>query len=330
MKINIKEATQYSLDILLKLGLSKEESELITENFIDAELSNRKTHGLVRLLGFKKSKDLNKLNTSELNLNIVSESDSHLHIDGVEKTGYGVVYKSLDKAFEKIKKNKLIAVGIRNTGVSGFVGSYARKAVEHDLIFIGFNNSTGGLIPYGSIQQMWGTNPLTIGIPTNDIPVILDMASSQITWGDLLVAKNEDRKIQESVALDSEGNITTDPSKAMEGGLLPFSGHKGSGLAFIVELIGGALTGARVGNNVPGGCGTFYILIDPTLFRPIADFKKDVETAINELKESPKMKGFEEIYFAGEHSYKIRQENLKQDSFDISEKLYDDLQNLLQ
>lgn len=329
MKISTNEATKYSVDILSKLGLSKEESELITENLIDAELSNRKTHGLVRLLGFKKSKDSEKLNTSELSLNVISESESHLHVDGAEKLGFGVVYKSLDKAFEKIKKNKLLAVGIRNAGISGFVGSYARKATEQNLIFIGFNNSTGGLIPYGSIQEMWGTNPLTVGIPTNDIPVILDMASSQITWGDLLVAKNEGKSIPEGVALDTEGNATTDPAKAMEGGILPFSGHKGSGLAFIVELLGGALTGARVGNNVPGGCGTFYILIDPTLFRPIEDFKKDVETAIKELKESPKMKGFEEIYFAGERSYKARQENLKQGSFDISEKLYSDLQSLL-
>ena len=155
------------------------------------------------------------------------------------------------------------------------------------------------------------------------------MASSQITWGDLLVAKNEGKQIKEGVALDSEGNITTDPSKAMEGGLLPFSGHKGSGLAFIVELLGGALTGARVGNNVPGGWGSFYILIDPTLFRPLDDFKTDVQTAINELKTSPKMKGFDEIYFAGEHSYKIRQENITNGTIDITEKLYNDLQSLL-
>ena len=329
MNITIDNAKQLSNDILALLGISQTEANLITENLIDAELSNRKTHGLVRLLGFKRSKDSDKLNTSELKLNIISESDSHLHINGDNKMGFGVIYKSLDKAFEKIKKNKLLAVGINNIGVSGFIGSYARKATEQDLIFIGFNNSTGGLIPYGSIKEMWGTNPFTVGIPTNDIPVILDMASSQITWGDLLVAKNEGKQIKEGVALDAEGNITTDPSKAMEGGLLPFSGHKGSGLAFIVELLGGALTGSRVGNNVPGGWGSFYILIDPTLFRPLSDFKNDVQTAIKELKDSPKMKGFQEIYFAGEHSYKIRQENITNGTIDITEKLYNDLQSLL-
>jgi len=329
MNITIDKAHEISATILLQLGIENDEADLITENLIDAELSNRKTHGLVRLLGFKRSKDYNKLNTDKINLSIISESDAHMHIDGKGKMGFGIIYKSLDKSFEKIKKNKLLAVGIKNIGVSGFIGSYARKATEKNLIFIGFNNSTGGLIPYGSIKEMWGTNPLTVGIPTNDIPVILDMASSQVTWGDLLVAKNEGKQIKEGVALDSEGNVTLDPSKAMEGGLLPFAGHKGSGLAFIIELLGGALTGSRVGNNVPGGWGSFYILIDPTLFRTIEDFKKDVETAIKELKESPKMKGFDEIYFAGEHSSRTRQENIKQGSFDISDKLYNDLQNLL-
>lgn len=329
MNINIEIATQLSNDILKNLKITPTEVQLITQNLIDAELANKKTHGLVRLLGFKRTSDAGKLNTEPLDLQVISESDSHLHIDGNGKMGFGVIYKSLDNAFEKIKTSKLLAVGIKNTGVSGFIGSYARKATEQNLIYIGFHNSTGGLIPHGSIKEMWGTNPLTVGIPTNNIPVILDMASSQITWGDLLVAKNEGKAIKEGVAIDADGNITTDPSKAMEGGLLPFAGHKGSGLAFIVELLGGALTGSRVGNNVQGGWGSFYILIDPTLFRPLNDFKNDVEVAINELKDSPKMKGFDEIYFAGEQSYKTRQSNIANGSFEISEKLYSDLQNLL-
>lgn len=165
MNITIDNAKQLSNGILTRLGISQTEANLITENLIDAELSNRKTHGLVRLLGFKRSKNSDKINTAELKLNIISESDSHLHINGDNKMGFGVIYKSLDKAFEKIKKNKLLAVGINNIGVSGFIGSYARKATEQNLMFIGFNNSTGGLIPYGSIKEMWGTNPLTVGIP---------------------------------------------------------------------------------------------------------------------------------------------------------------------
>ena len=126
-----------------------------------------------------------------------------------------------------------------------------------------------------------------------------------------MVARQEGKKIKEGVAVDEGGVITTDPEKAMKGGLLPIAKHKGSGLAFIVELLAGALTGSRVGFSVPGGWGTAYILIDPSIFRPINEFKNDVETAIKELKNAPKAEGVKEIYFPGEHSQKLREKNLQ-------------------
>lgn len=328
MKIAITKAGQLSTDILLEIGIPQDEASLITENLIDAELANRKSHGLVRLIGFVKKKSDGELNTEPLEINVISESESHLHIDGNGKMGFGLIYKSLDLAFEKIKSNKLLAVGIGNTGISGFIGSYARKATEKNLIFIAFNNSPSRLVPYGSIERMWGTNPLTVGIPTNDIPVILDMASSKITLGDILVARTEKKLLEEDVVLDKNGIMTTDPDKAVDGGLLPIAGHKGSGLGFVIELLGGALTGSRVGNNVPGGWGSFYILIDPTLFRPLTDFKNDVEIAIKELKESSRMRGFDEIYFAGEQSYNARKEHLRNGEIEITEKLLNDLYGL--
>jgi LDH2 family malate/lactate/ureidoglycolate dehydrogenase len=114
--------------------------------------------------------------------------------------------------------------------------------------------------------------------------------------------------------------------KAIDGGLLPIAGHKGSGLAFMVELLAGALPGSRVGYAVPGGWGSFAILIDPTIFRPLVDFKNDVEKAIKELKAAPKAEGFHEIYFAGEQSHKKREECLKTGVVDINDKMFDALQ----
>ena len=160
--------------------------------------------------------------------------------------------------------------------------------------------------------------------------MILDMASSQITWGDLLVAKNEKKQIKAGVAIDSLGEITTDPAKVTEGGgLLPFFGHKGSGLAFVVELLAGALTGSRVGNDVPGGWGSFYILLDPTMFRPLPEFTSDVGRAIKELKNAPKAKGFIEVFFAGEQSSNLRDKHLADGFFDVSDNLYQSLMKIL-
>jgi len=266
-----------------------------------------------RCKGYKKSND---------QLHILRQTNNSLYIDGKGHFAMPIIYKSLDAAFKMVKNSKLVCVGIKDTDVSGFLGDYARIATEEDLVFIGVFNSQAQIIPYGGKKKLWGTNPLTVGVPTNTIPVILDMASSKMTWGGLLVAHAEKRRLEKGIGLDKFGNPTTDPTDIIDdGGLFPFYGHKGSGLAFIVELLAGAMTGSQIGHDTPGGCGSFYILIDPTMFRPLRDFKKDVEKAILGLKAAPRMNEEEEIFFAGEKSQRLRLKQLKEGSFDVSERI---------
>lgn len=303
---------------------------MITKNLIDGELVGRKSHGLVRLPAIKRNINSGKISTTKEDIVVVKDTPTSLLIDAKNKPAFIAIYKSLNLAIKKARKSGVATVGIQNAAYcSGLIGSYARKAASKDLIFIGFNNSPGGLIPYGAKKDLWGTNPLTVGIPTHNNPVILDMASSKITWGDLLIARQEGKKIKKGVAVDKDAKPTTDPEKAMEGGLLPIAKHKGSGLAFIVELLAGALTGSRVGYAVEGGWGTSYILINPALFRPLEQFKADVETAIKELKNAPKAKGFDEIYFPGEQSFNKKKAGLESGELEISDNLYSELQELL-
>lgn len=331
MKIKIEEATKLAITTLTKFGFTQEEAKYCTENCLEGELTGKKTHGFVRIPMLIKSVKGEKIKVGGEEITIVKETPVSLLIDGKGKTGLYVVNKSIEMGIEKVKKSGMLIVGVTNTAlISGLIGQYARKASENDLIFIGFNNSSGGLIPYGSIKEIFGTNPLTISAPTNDLPVILDMASSKITWGNLLIAKAESKSIPENTALDAEGNVTTDPEKAMEGGLLPYAEHKGSGMAFMVEILGGALTGSRCGHNIEGGWGSVFILVDPNILRPIDEFKKDVESLINEVKTSPKMKGFNEIYFPGEQSQKERQNNLKAGEFELSDTIFEQINNLLE
>jgi len=330
MKIKIADAIDLSNKILTKLGFSKEDSKLITKNLIDAELAGKTTHGFVRLMAIKAKIDKNQINVESKGLVVINETPTILSIDAKNKPGFIPIYKSLELAIPKAKKNGVVVVGIGNSAyASGFIGAYAREAAEKDLIFIGFNNSPGGLVPHGSKQELWGTNPITVSIPSEDKPVILDMASSKITWGDLLVAKQENKKLPKGVAIDAQGKETTDPEEAMGGGLLPFFGHKGSGMGFIVELIAGAITGSRIGTAIKGGWGTTYILIDPSKFRLLSDFKKDVSAEIKNLKKSPKAKGVKEIYYPGEQSQKIMIKNRKKDFIKISDNLYSSLMDII-
>ncbi len=328
MKVRIKDAENLSNSILQKLGFSKKDSQLITQNLIDGELVNKKSHGLIRIPAIKRKLDEKKINAKEKTF-VIKETDTLLYLDGKYRPGFIVIYESLDKAIKKAKKSGVVVVGLKDLGyASGFIGSYARIAAKNDLIFIAFNNSPGGLVPHGSTDAIWGTNPLTVGVPAGNKPVILDMASSKTTWGDLMVVRNEGRSLKKGIAIDSKGNPTVDPTKAMEGGILPIGEHKGSGIAFIVELLAGALTGSMVGGVVSGGWGTSYILIDPSKFRPLKKFKSDVKATIAKLKESTKAKGFSEINFPGERSFDTGRKNLDSGEMEINKNLWSQLENL--
>ncbi|MBU1034140.1 Ldh family oxidoreductase [Patescibacteria group bacterium] len=327
--MKITEAVDLSNQILAKLNFRIEEAELITKNLIEAELVEKKTHGLIRLLSIAKLVAQGKIAVNDEDIEVISEHPATIHFNGKYKAGFYVIYKSLEKAFVKVKQSGILAVGLKDLAyASGYIGDYARLAAEKNLIFIGFHNSPGGLVPFGTTKNLWGTNPVTIGVPTYSVPVILDMASSKSTWGNLLLAQNEGKNLEPDLAIDQTGRPTINPNEAMLGGLLPIAGYKGSGLAFIVELLAGNLSDSRVGGAVEGGWGSFYLLIDPALFKDIKSFKDDTQKAIDELKNSPKAEGVSEVFFPGEQSYLKREAHLTSGQIQISDKLLSELEQL--
>ena len=332
MRLKIYEVNEIIIQFISRLGFSPEEASLISENFLDAEISGKQSHGLGNLLWFQRAVSIKGSSGYDVNINpeeikITKETPVSLHIDGRHKTGHLVIRKGLELAFEKIKTSSIVLVGLHNTAPStGYLGFWAKKATEKNLIFMSWNNSNGRNAPFGSTQRLYGTDPITIGIPTNGTPIILDMATSKITVGQLMNYQRDKKELPLESAIDAEGNDTTDAEIAwVEGALLPFGGYKGSGLTFIAEILAGALTGSRVGYSVPGGWGTFFILFDPTIFRPLEEFKKDIDIAINELKTSKKRTGVSEIFYPGEKSQKIRQTNLDNGYIDVDESLIEQL-----
>lgn len=332
MKIKIDELKNLSMNALERIGFSNEDSKTITEHLVAAELCGKKSHGIVRIPRLKAQVEQGKIKTISEDPGIVKETPISLHIDGKFKTALVVLDWTIDKAIPKAKKNMVCFVGTKDVGpVSGMIGYFARKVAKEDLILLGFNNSPAGLTPHGSKESLWGTNPFTVGIPTSnpDLPIVLDMASSRMTFGDVMVHAALNKMLPEGVSLDKEGNPTTDPKKASEGSQLPFEGRKGSGLAMIVEILAGPLVGSKGGNVVSGAqWGSFFILLNPELFRSVKELKEDVDKMIQELKNSKKQEGVEEIFYPGEHSGKKMLENKKLGEVDVTDELLVNLKNI--
>jgi len=332
MKVKINKLTNLSDRILTKFGYSKEERSYCTELLLEGELTGKFSHGFNRLISMKKMIDEGKVQVNSKKIEIKKETTQSILVDGKRKTGFYVIPKTFDIALEKVKKNKvnIFCGGVFNTSpAAGMVGYYARKAAEENLIYLGFHNSMSYLIPFGAKKSLFGTNPVTIGIPTNDIPVIWDCSSSKVSVGSIVLTKKEGKKIPKGIALDENGKPTLDPEQALKGGILPFSEHKGSGMAMIVELLAGALTGSSIRKEKQWNWGSFFILINPSMFRPIDEFKNEVEQTIKDLKALSKAKGFKQIYYPGERSQNLRRSLLKKGKIEVNDVVYKELENVM-
>ena len=330
MKLSVSEMRKYLSDKLSSFGFPEKQISLIAENFLEAEISGKTSHGLSKLIWFKSAIDKGQMPIVKDEPTVMKETPVSLLINGNQATGFYVMNYALELALEKVKKSGMVGVGLTNTSpTTGYVGAYARKSAEEKMIFLGFNNSPGRVAPHASKKKMLGSNPTTVGIPAGDKSVILDMATSKITVGDLTKSMAVDKPLSKGIAINANGQPETDPQVVWdEGALLPIAGHKGSGLALVGEFLAGALTGSRVVFSVEGGWGTFFILIDPTMFREIEEFEKDVKAGIRELKDLPRVNKNTEIYYPGEQSQIARDQTLKNDYVEIDNNLWNKLEAL--
>jgi len=293
MKIMANKEKALITEILTNIGLKKENAEIVSEATLDADLKGFSSHGIGRFPQYINAINRGNINI-EGNIDIEKETDSIALMNGNGLFGQVVAYKAMDLAIKKAKKTGIGAVGTHNANHFGVTGFYSDLAIKKDVIGIVTANTDPAMAPYGGKVAVIGTNPIAIGIPANETYITIDMATSVSARGKLLEAKRKGEKIPEDIALDADGNPTTDPSKALEGSILPFGAYKGYGLAFMIEIITGPLVNAAFGSKVEGTAnyekkctkGDFFIAIDPSKFVDINKFKEETEEFVREVRSS--------------------------------------------
>lgn len=332
MEISIEKARSLSVQVLEKFGFNNTDSAAATEVILAGEMTGKASHGLVRLVNMKKMIDDGRVVVNQDKNEIVKETANSVLVDGKGKPGFMVAPFALEKALEKMADQKvgIVCGGATNESPAvGMIGHFARKAVEKNLIYLGFHNSMSYLVPHGAKKGVWGTNPITIGVPSTLGPVIWDCSSSKISVGEVIIAKRDGKQIPEGFGLDKEGNPSTDPSTILSGGILPFAGHKGSGMAMMVELLSGVLIHSSIRPDSQWNWGSFFILIDPTMFGDIDTYKQEVTKSIKMLKATPKANGVDEIFYPGEQSDRKYKQALKTGTIESSQSVYDELNAIL-
>ena len=322
------------IQIFKKHKLSENHSKVCAEYLIKAELVEARSHGLTRLKMYC-DRLKKKLINPKPNIKIKKINPSISHIDADNSIGFVSADFGIAQAIKSAKKTGIGLVGIKNSGHFGLSSFYAEKAVKKNLIVFCFTNAPPALAPHGAKKSLFGTNPICFGAPTGKVPFILDTSTSKINRGRIRHAQKFNKKIPFGVALDKHGKITVNAKNALDGTQLPIAGFKGSGLAWMVDILSGVLTGSSHGGKTkdpfddftgPQNVGHLFITINPKIFIG-QKFKTEMKKNIKIVKKLPKAKGFDSILYPGERKYSLYKKNLNKD-ISIPKKILQEMDNL--
>ena len=324
--------------ILIKIfkinGLSTTHAKTSSDALINAELVGAHSHGLSRLKMYC-DRIQKKVINPKPKIKIKKISQSITQIDANNSIGFVAADIAIKQAIKNAKKTGIGLVGVKNSGHYGLSGYYAEQAVKKNLIVFCFTNAPPAIAPHGARKKLFGTNPICFGTPTaSKVPFILDTSVSEINRGKIRVAARLGKKIPKGVALDNFGNPTTNAKKALAGVQLPIAEFKGSGLAWMVDILSGVFTGGNHGGKVkdpfddftgPQNIGHLFIVMKSNLF--VENYNKKIRENIKRIKKLPKIKGVKEILYPGQSKYSRYKKNLKK-KIQISKKIVEELKIL--
>jgi uncharacterized oxidoreductase len=276
-------------DIFDAAGCARDEADRIGRYLLSANLAGHDSHGVIRtpryILWLQEGKVL-----AGQSLTVVSEGPTHATVDGNYGFGQTIGPLAVDLGIAKAKAAGMAVIALRHSGHIGRIGDWAERAAEAGLVSIHFVNVEGGelVAPFGGVDRRFSTNPFCVGIPPGGGKpmLLLDMATSLVAEGKVLVASNGGKPVPPGSLVNPDGSFSTDPqtlygplvtggprdSAKGDGALVAFGLHKGSGLAFMCEILAGVLTGGGTSGPIPGGKrgrisnGMLSIYLDPGHF----------------------------------------------------------------
>ena len=336
MNIKNKKLLNLVKSIFVKHKLNLYHADISAKALINAELVGAYGHGISRLKMYCDRIKKNLINPKP-KIKIKKISSSISHIDADNSIGFVAADIGIKQAIKNAKKTGIGLVGVKRSGHYGLSSFYAEQAVKKNLLVFCFTNGPPALAPHGSKKSLFGTNPICFGSPTGSkIPFILDTSISMINRGKIRVAAREGNKIPENVALDKFGKPTTDAKKALEGVQLPIAGFRGSGLAWMVDILSGVFTGGNHAGRVkdpfidftgPQNIGHLFFVMKPDLFVG-KNYNKRIKDNIKTIKKLPKIRGIKEIFYPGQNKY-IRFKNNEKKEIKISKSDFKDLDRIL-
>ncbi|MFC1803122.1 Ldh family oxidoreductase [Thermoproteota archaeon] len=300
--VSFEKLTKVCYNVFVAAGCTDEEAELLSKYLVEANLKGHDSHGAGVYIPSYTSRIMDGRIIPGMQPEVVKETPVIALIDGKKGVGQLNAKRAMEIAIKKAKEYGIGAASIYNCSHIGRMADYASMALEHDMIgFIVGNVGGSSVAPHGGAKGVFGTNPMCYAIPAGEEePIILDFATSVFAGGKVSVAIAKGEEMPEGVLLDHKGFPTTNPFSywaprgAPRGPLLPFGGivgYKGYGLCMVVDILGGALSGSGCVSEASSN-GVFLMALDISKFRPIEEFKADVDKVVRECKAVPAAPGY--------------------------------------
>ncbi|SDM38525.1 Ldh family oxidoreductase [Halarsenatibacter silvermanii] len=321
IKVNHSRLAEFSQEMLKAAGLEENGAEIAASSLIEANLMGIDTHGVMRLPIYCRRLKENMVNPNP-EIEFEKRSPATGMIDGKNGQGQIVGHKATEKVIGLAREEGAGFVGVKMSNHFGIAGFFSRRIIKEDQIGIVFSNAPSCLVPFGGGEPYFGTNPISVGFPTGkNFDIIIDMATSRVAMGKIIMAEKNNQQIPEDWAIDQNGTPTTDPREAKKGGLLPAGGPKGSALALMVSIFTGVLTGAKWGEHLrsmfknfeePQNFGHFFGAFDIESFISSAEYYERINSLVDEIKSIPPAAGFEEVKLPGEIEAEEKKKRIEQ------------------
>lgn len=328
--------TDFCASVFQGAGVPKEVASVVAESLVYADLRGVESHGVVRTDIYLRRAAEGMVDPSA-EVRLERDGGSTALVDGGNNFGAFVGATALDYAIERAKRHGVCALGVKRSNHFGTGAFYAQRAIESGLALIVLSNASQTMPPTGGVRPFLGTNPIAFGFPTGrETPFILDMATSLVARGKIIVAAKRGEPIPTGWAVDKDGKPTNDAEAALEGAVLPLGGPKGFGLSMAIDILSGVLTGAGYGPSVnnmydnwaePQNVGHFFIALDIERFMPLASFTERLGHYIEILKAEPKAPGTSEILHAGEVEHRL-EAHRRREGIELPDRVADDLRVL--
>jgi len=322
--------------VLAAAGASAEDARATAHILVEADMMGIGTHGAVRVPGYAERLRSGGIHAAAAPV-LDRRAPSLALVDGANALGPVVGTRALAEAIAIATETGIAYVGCRRSNHYGAVAPYAREACEAGFVMIAGTGASITMPPWGGAELRTGNNPLCFAAPCPDgVHFILDIAMSVAARGKIRAALARGETIPEGWATDARGRPTTDPTQAIAGFLLPFGGHKGSGLAMAVDLLSAVLTGAHFLTDVsswlenpdqPQELGHFFLLIDPARLTGREAYRAAMARFQAVLRETPAADPAQPVQLPGEREHACRVRALRE-GVSIPESLFAKLSSL--